>query len=101
MVAGNRVTIRCGARYFSYRDACRMAQEAEQATGPGPICLCLENASDTSTAALARLVSLRRKLLRAGRDICIRGLRGRADARYQVCRMSALLPRKAASAATA
>jgi len=54
----------------------------------------LKSASDATTAGLARLVLLRGRLLKAGRDLLIRGLTGRAEAMYQITRLQRVLPRR-------
>jgi hypothetical protein len=50
------------------------------------------NCSDTSTAALAQLVAIRRRLLHLGRDLVITGLHGRARGVYEINRLQAVLP---------
>ena len=81
---------------FGYADACRVA-EAIGGTGggPGAVLLDLDAVTDATTAALARLIVLRRNLLRTGRDLHIRGLHGRARGIYEVHRLGPLLPREA------
>lgn len=53
----------------------------------------LKATSETSTAALAKLVRLRGQLLHNGRDLFVYGLKGRAKSMYEIYRMGKLLPR--------
>jgi hypothetical protein len=93
MVAGNNQTIRHDGSRFSYSDACQVARYATASGGQGLVVVGLEQTCDTETAALARLVVLRRDLLRAGRDLRIAGLCGRANSLYEISRMAEVLPR--------
>src|SRR5688572_18534600 len=78
---------------LSYEDACRLSLLAlGEAAGP-TVVIDLTRAADATTAAFARLVQLRRALLRAGRDLRLKGLRGRAAHVYEVNRLSGVLPR--------
>ena len=77
-------------------DAIAAAAIAEQVwrAGPAPtVLLDLRWTTETTTAALARLILLRARLLRAGRDLMIVGLRGRAEALYEITRLTRILPR--------
>ena len=56
------------------------------------VVLDLKDTEDASTAAFARLVLLRRDLLKDGRDLRLRGLRDRAASIYRISRLSAVLP---------
>lgn len=56
------------------------------------IVLDLNQAEDASTAAFARLVLLRRDLLKEGRDLRLRGLRQRLANVWRLNRLSAVLP---------
>ena len=47
---------------------------------------------DASTAAFARLILLRRELLKTGRDVQIVGLKARAGRLFEVHRLEAVLP---------
>lgn len=94
MVAGNWITIDFDGVDFTYADACRIAVAVKKNRSGTVILLRLDSASNTSTAALARLVLLRRNLLAKGLDIEIGGLNGRAKAVYEITRMKYLLPLK-------
>jgi len=98
MPAVKQVTIKCDCDCLSYRKACEIAARAA-ARGRGPVRVELNRVVETTTAALARLIALRRELLRSGRDLQITGLRGRADHLYQISNMASLLPRDADTAA--
>jgi len=92
MVAVNARTIRFEASCLTYRDACLIARRAGRGATGRCVHLHLDATVQTSTAALARLVLLRRELLRRGRDLRIVGLRGRARALYDISRLDRLLP---------
>ena len=92
MVAANWLTVRYEGESFTYDDACRLAARLA-ASGCRPVAIRFEGTTRTSTAALARLIVLRRRLLRMGQDLRIAGLRGQADGVYQIGRMSQILPR--------
>ena len=62
-----------------------------QPSGP-TVVIDLNAAEDASTAAFARLVLLRRELLRDGRDLRLRGLRHRAADVWRVNRLNQILP---------
>jgi anti-anti-sigma regulatory factor len=91
MVAGNDITIRHESEEFSYQDACCLAVQALRSPVERVI-IDLRRTSRTSTAALARLVLLRRHLLQRGGDLHILGLCQTAKAIYEFNRMSRLLP---------
>jgi len=94
MVAGNSSTISHHARQLSYEDACEIARTVLRDFRCRTTCLGLEEVAETSTAALAKLVALRRDLIKLGRDLRIVGLRGQANTLYEVARMGGLLPRQ-------
>ena len=98
MLARDHMTVRHSAERLSYEDACRIAARVGARRGVGVVRLALEGTSRTTTAALCRLVVLRRELLRRGGDLRIAGLQGQANGVYEVCRMSRLLPRAAGPA---
>ena len=91
MVAGNWITIDFDGGDFTYAEACRVARKV-MSCETVPVLLRLDSAASTSTAAMARLVLLRRNLLAQGRDIKLAGLAGRVKAVYEIARMHNLLP---------
>ncbi|MBN1943489.1 MAG: hypothetical protein JW849_09385 [Phycisphaerae bacterium] len=91
MVAGNNITIRHESEEFSYQDACCLATQALGSPAAGVI-IDLSRTSQTCTAAMARLVLLRRHLLQRGGDLRILGLNRKAKAVYEINRMSRILP---------
>ncbi len=93
MVLGNVLAIKHGAQRLRAADAIHIAEQAWRFARPRMVLLDLRRTTDATTAALARLILLRRRLLKAGRDLRIRGLTGRADALYRIARMERLLPR--------
>ena len=52
----------------------------------------MSRVSDATTSAFARLVLLRKELLREGRDLRISGLHDRAARLYEISRLDKVLP---------
>ncbi len=80
---------------FTYRHAEGIARRASRGA-PGVVFVDLDGVTDTTTAALARLVVLRGKLLSGGGDLMISGIGGKARNLYAVLRFDKLLPMDAA-----
>ena len=78
---------------LSYSDALRIAEDLPSGCGARLIVVDVGRAEEATTAALARLILLRRELLQAGRDLRILGLRSQVEALYEICRLAGLLPR--------
>ena len=93
MVASNTTIIAFNGNDLSYEKACEIANQASAVRGHDMIRLELERVVETTTAALARLVALRRNLRRSGRDLKITGLCGQAESIYEFNGMATLLPR--------
>ncbi len=93
MVLGSVIAIRHREPSLGVSDAYRIARQAWRFARPKLVLLDLRRTTEATTAALARLVLLRRRLLNSGRDLRIMGLGGRADALYRMTRMEKLLPR--------
>ena len=93
MVAGSVWAVRFRDRHLSYGDACAIARRVFAAGSWRPVHLHLTETTATSTAALARLILLRRELLGRGGDLRLVGLKGRAEALYEINRLDKLLPR--------
>ncbi len=87
-----QVAIVHGAGHFSHSDACRIADLALVQGRATTVIIDLKNAADTTTSAFARLVLLRRLLLKTGRDLRLTNLRDRAASLYQVNRLGGVLP---------
>ena len=81
-----------GAGHFSHGDACRIADLVLGQGRAATVVIDLKNAVDATTSAFARLVLLRRLLLKAGRDLRLTNLRARAASLYQVNRLASVLP---------
>lgn len=99
MVARTCFTLTPVTGRFSYADACEISERITAHDQPVIVFIDFQNIAETSTDAWARLVLLRRDLLRSGRDLRIVGLRGRAEALYELNGMARLLPRQAQLAA--
>ena len=91
MVAEKNMTIKHQGSRFSYYDAGRIAEHALVGGPVRTVLIDLKQTDETTTAALARLIVLRRHLLKSGRDLCILGLSGRAKILYELCRLTNLL----------
>jgi len=91
MVAENHLTIRHEGITFSYADACKTAERIAAAGVTDTLLFDLSRTSCTTTAALARLVLLRKELLESGGDLRVLGLQGQPLALCQVLRLSKLL----------
>ena len=92
MVAANVATIRHEAKSLSCGDVARLAEQVHDERSAEMILLDLRSTSETSTAALAKLILLRRSLIKAGRDLRVTDMAGGADALYKICRLAGLLP---------
>ena len=92
MVAANVATIRHEAKSLSCGDVARLAEQAHGERSAKLILLDLRSTSETSTAALAKLILLRRSLMKGGRDLRVTNMTGGADALYKICRLAGLLP---------
>jgi hypothetical protein len=80
---------------FSHNDACRIADLAmtpRKHAAPSVVVIDMKNAADATTSAFARLVLLRRLLLKTGRDLRLTNLRDRAMSLYQINRLAQVLP---------
>ena len=91
MVA-SQTTISCDFDRLSYDRACDIANQAVVIGGKETIHIGLHSVVETTTAALARLVALRCKLHRSGRNLIINGLHGQAENLYRFNKMADLLP---------
>ena len=90
----NTLTIEHGSAFLSAAAVKSMMQEALASREPRTVVVSLHRTGNTSTTALATLVLFRRALLKAGGDLRLSGLHGRAKSLYEVCRMSTVLPRQ-------
>jgi anti-anti-sigma regulatory factor len=79
-------------RRFGHEDACRVVGQAMRVSDARRIVIDLERAEEATTSAFAQLVLLRRELLRAGRDLCVTGLRSKAAGLFEVNRLGGVLP---------
>jgi MFS superfamily sulfate permease-like transporter len=80
---------------FSHSEACEIADVALSSRALGRrtvVIVDLKNAVEATTSAFARLVLLRRLLLKTGRDLRLINLRDRAMSLYQINRLGGVLP---------
>ena len=77
---------------FSHSEACRIADLVLGQGRARTVIIDLKHVADATTSAFARLVLLRRLLLRTGRDLRLTNLRDRAASLYQVNRLGTVLP---------
>lgn len=90
--AAQQVAIVHESRSFSHTDACRIFDTAVKCLHARTIVVDLKRACDATTAAFAKLVLLRRALLRSGRDLRLVGLHDRAAHVYFISRLAGVLP---------
>ncbi len=90
MGADARRTIRYGGDALTYDAAESIAREAMAASSN--VLVDLHQARQATVAGMARLVALRKELLRQGRDLCVTPPVGQAGQIYEVCRFQSLLP---------
>ncbi len=93
------IAIKHHAERFSHQDACLIYQLALRGAGARTIVIDLTNARDATISAFARLILLRRALLKCGSDLRLAGLRGRAALIYEINRLATVLPRGEAALA--
>ena len=77
---------------FSHGEACRIADLVLGQGRATTVVIDLKNAAEATTSAFARLVLLRRLLLKSGRDLRLVNLRDRAASLYHINHLSRVLP---------
>jgi MFS superfamily sulfate permease-like transporter len=77
---------------LSHSEACRIASLVLRDRRIRTIVIDFKNAVDATTSAFARLVLLRRLLLRTGRDLRLANLHDRAASLYHINRLAGVLP---------
>jgi len=92
MVTAHVRTVRYPLSHMSYHDAVDIAKNVRCGGTSETVLLDLAQTTETTTAALARLIVLRRKLRRSGCDLRLLHLHGSARQVYEVNRMGLLLP---------
>jgi len=93
MVAGNLMTIRHETSSLCYADVVRIDSQIRCCNKlSGTVVIDLTNTTRTSTAAFARLILMRRRLMKSGGDLFVSGLGGQAVALYKTHRLTDLLP---------
>ena len=91
-LSADQFAITPSANSISHSEACHIADFVLGQGRVRTVVLDLKNAVEITTSAFARLVLLRRLLLRTGRDLLLTNLRDRAASLYQVNRLSTVLP---------
>jgi ABC-type transporter Mla MlaB component len=83
------------SRHFSHVDACYIGDLVANAHGNSgaTVVVDLRYADEATTSAFARLVLVRRALLKLGRDLRLHNLRSKVAGLYEVNRLSSVLPR--------
>lgn len=90
MVASKSMVFSATIR-LTHEEACRLSDRAV-ASGARSIIIDLSRVVDATTAAFARLVLLRRELLRVGRDVRLAGLHDQPAKLFEVHRLEGVLP---------
>jgi len=92
MVADNCLMVVPSGECFSHAEATRITKRISAEDGPKVVYLNLDRITETSTAALAQLILLRRQLLRCAGDLRLVGLHGPPKCLYEVNRLNKVLP---------
>ena len=87
-----QVAIVPASRSLSHSDVCRIADFVLGQGRARTVVIDLKHTVEATTSAFARLVLLRRLLLRSGRDLRLINLRDRAASLYQINRLAGVLP---------
>jgi hypothetical protein len=90
--SSQQVAIVPASRSLSHSDACRISDLVLGQGRARTVVIDLKHAVEASTSAFARLVLLRRLLLRSGRDLRLINLRDRTASLYQINRLAGVLP---------
>ena len=90
MIASQSIILSAGED-LSHAEACRLAGAAARGSARAVV-LDVSACRAATTAAFARLVLLRRDLLKSGRDLRLAGLRGRPARLFEVHRLETVLP---------
>jgi anti-anti-sigma regulatory factor len=80
------------SKSLSHSEACDIAHLALRERRARTVIVDMKNVFDATTSAFARLVLLRRRLLKAGRDLRLINLHDRTANVYQVNRLAGVLP---------
>lgn len=91
MIAG-KIAIVPEMNSLSYREASRIFEHVVRCTSARTVIIDLKRVRDATTSGFARLVLLRRTLLRAGRDLRLAGLHDRVACLYGINRLAGVLP---------
>lgn len=81
------------AKEFSHEHADHLSRLASGRRNAKWVVIDLSKVEQATTSAFARLVLLRRSLLKEGRDLRLANLRDRAAGLFEVNRLDAVLPR--------
>jgi ABC-type transporter Mla MlaB component len=76
---------------LAHHEACRIYDRAVQAPQTTLI-IDMSSVEEATTSAFARLILLRRELLRRGRDLRLAGLRAQPAKLYHISRLHDVLP---------
>ena len=87
-----QTTIQPDAIAFSHTDADQVSWMATRGSTAKRIVIDMARAHEASTSAFARLVLLRRSLLKVGRDLRLTNLHDQAAGLYEVIRLREVLP---------
>lgn len=91
MTASAQLFIDRDSEAFSH-DAARQLRHTVTTTAQGNVVIDFGQVRHISTAALAELVLLRRKLLSDGCDLRVVNMTGQVAALYRICRLEGVLP---------
>lgn len=77
-----------------HADVVALGRSLQREHGGRVVVLNLRRVQDTTTAALAGLILLRKRQIQAGGDLLLLGLSGRAHYLYEILRLARVLPRR-------
>lgn len=91
-VSSRTTAVTASSRQLSHQDADELCNRIRSARPSRTVVLDMKDIDDASTAGFARLVLLRRELLRDGRDLRLKGLHSRAASIWRISRLDTILP---------
>jgi ABC-type transporter Mla MlaB component len=77
-----------------HADVMTIGKDIQRSAGGKVVVLDLRHTKEATTAALAGLILLRQRQIKAGGDILLVGLDGKAQYLYEILRLAKILPRR-------
>jgi anti-anti-sigma regulatory factor len=89
---GGTLSIAATSDHLSHTGAEEICSEIRHAWPARTVIVDLRRVNDITTAAFAKLVLLRRELLRSGRDLRLKGLHSRVASVWRISKLGSILP---------